>query len=177
MVTKQVIDQFISLWQCKQFAMFVRPPTSVTSGPTTTAASTNHAELQNRNFESNFNEDQTKKTKLIDTNYMFSLILSPLNIFTQQNKSAASFDKLAQLMFELIKNRLMSISFVNEQSLKLLHMEWEQVFSISLIEYWMKKPTDTHKSIWAKRKVFNMIFCIPFIHRPHWKSSQRRSEV
>lgn len=124
----QVIDQFISLWQCKQFAMFVQPPTSAAIA---TTPSTTDSQLQDRSSQSNFIEDQSKKPKLIDTNYMFSMILSPLNVFIQQNKSAASFERLAQLMTKLIKNRLMTISFVNEQSLKLMHMEWDQVRYLS----------------------------------------------
>lgn len=119
-VTNEVIDQFISLWKCKQFTVFVRPPIE---------AQTNESETQDYDTQSNLNVDQSKKPKLIDTNYLFSMVLSPVYIFTQQHKSQASFDKLAQFMTKLIKSGLMSIEFLNEQYMKLLHLIWEEVFN------------------------------------------------
>lgn len=139
MVTEQVIDQFIKLWKCKQFAVFVRPKTITMS----TSESTEH---QNSDTQPNStddgddddDDDASMKPKLIDSNYLFSLVFSPVYVFAQQNKPATSFDKLANLMTKLIKNGLMSIAFLNEQSMNLMqqwnHSEWNQVFiSILLI--------------------------------------------
>lgn len=131
LITKQIIEQFINLWRSEQFAMFVRVPMAIT--PTSTSASTTSiSEHQNRNIGANCNDDnsienQSKKSRLIDTNYLFSMILSPLHILMQQNKSSSSgsFECLAQFVAELIKNHLMTISFVNDQCLKLLKMDWE----------------------------------------------------
>lgn len=124
-VTKEVIDQFISLWKCKQFAVFIRPPS-------TAKPSELINESEDLDCDTQLNsEDQSKKPKIIDTNYVFSMILSPVYVFAQQYKPQASFDKLAELMTNLIKNGLMSIEFVNEQSMKLLRgdLEWNQVFN------------------------------------------------
>lgn len=90
----------------------------------TTSESTEH---QNIDTKSQSNDDSLKKPKLIDTNYMFSSVFSPVYVFAQQNQPP-SFDKLANLMTQLIKNHLMSIAFLNEQSMKLMHMDWNQVF-------------------------------------------------
>lgn len=113
-----MIDQFISLWQCKQFAVFVRPPPS---------SSISDLERQdNVDGDTEF-EDQLKKSKTLDTNYIFSPILSPLYVFTQQNQPTDSFDKMAQLIIKLIKNGLMSVAYLNEQCTKLMRIEWKQV--------------------------------------------------
>lgn len=127
MVTKKVIDQFISLWKCKQFVVFVRPPTAAAAAAAVPAA--NESETQDSDTQTNSAEDQLKKAKPIDTNYLFSMILSPVYVFAQQNKSPASFDKLAQFITKLIKSGLMNVAFLNEQTMKLLHLEWNQVFS------------------------------------------------
>lgn len=55
------------------------------------------------------------------------MILSPVCVFAQQNKPPATFDKLAQLITKLIKTGLMSMAFLNEQCMKLMHIEWNQV--------------------------------------------------
>lgn len=123
MVTKKVIDQFISLWKCKQFVVFVRPP------PPSPAA--NESETRDSEIQSDSVEDQSKKPKPIDTNYLFSMILSPVYVFAQQNKSPTTFDKLAEFIAKLIKNDLMNVAFLNEQGMKLMHLEWNQVFSLN----------------------------------------------
>lgn len=57
------------------------------------------------------------------------MVFSPVFIFAQQDKPRPSFDKLANLMTKLIKNGLMSVAFLNEQSMKLMHNEWNKVFN------------------------------------------------
>ncbi|XP_055295120.1 protein disks lost [Sitodiplosis mosellana] len=122
-VTKQVIDQFISLWQSKQFAVFVRPPTTTTTTTTTTAG---HSESQDSDTQANVTEDQSKKTKSFDPMYLFAMVLSPVCIFAQQYRPPVTFDKLALLITKLIKNGLMSVAFLNEQCMKLMHHQWNQ---------------------------------------------------
>ncbi|XP_031618748.1 protein disks lost [Contarinia nasturtii] len=119
-VTKHIIDEFISLWLCKQFAVFVHPPPP---SPPTTATETSDLDRQDDDTDL---EDQLKKSKPLDTNYLFSMILSPLYVFTQQNQPTISFDKMAQLMIKLIKNGLMSIAYLNEQCTKLMRIDWNQ---------------------------------------------------
>lgn len=102
--------------------MFVRLPS-----PTTETGPPINAELQDASTPFDDSENQLKKPKSIDTNYLFSFVLSPVYVFAQQNKPLTSFERLATLITQLIKNRLMSIAFLNEQSLKLMHIDWNQV--------------------------------------------------
>lgn len=146
-VTKQVIDQFVSLWQCKQFAVFVRPPTSVNV-------------TQSQDDASNSDDNQLKRAKPIDTNYLFSSVLSPVYLFAQQNRPAASFDKLAILLTQLIKCGLMNVAFLNEQSMKLLHMKWHQVLD------------------WTNNVLFELKLNLSFCYcRIHWKISPGRFKM
>lgn len=73
--------------------------------------------------------EQMNKTKIMDTNYIFNLILSPVYVFAQQNKSRSSFEKLANLIATLIENQLMTLEYLNEQTVKLFRMEWSQVLN------------------------------------------------
>lgn len=111
-VNKQIIGRFIQLWQCKQFALFVRPindrdERDIDDIPT--------------------GNDQQQKTDSIDTNYMFGMILSPAYIIAQQSKARASFEWLAQIITKLIEKHFMTINFLNQQVTKLLRMTWDQV--------------------------------------------------
>lgn len=139
-VTKSMIDQFVKVWQLKAFTLFVQPPTTISQSDkielhdnqskmvsdasavavATATTATTEAERKPKSFDS--------------SNYLFSLILSPVNVFAQQLKPRNSFEKLANIITMLIKNRLMSLAFLNEQCMQLLHMEWHQV-SFSLI-FW-----------------------------------------
>lgn len=152
LMTKQIIEQLINLWRSEQFAMFVRVPTTTATAAAAAASISSGSEHLDRNIAGNRNDDnnintidsvenQSKKARLNDTNYLFSMILSPLHILMQQHKSTStassssasgSFDCLAQFVAELIKNQLMTISFVNDQCLKLLKMEWESATLKSL---------------------------------------------
>lgn len=109
-VNRQVIDQFIRLWQCKQFALFIRP----TIGELKNAGAVNEQMLM----------EQMNKTKIMDTNYIFNLILSPVHVFAQQDKPKASFEKLANLIAKLIEHQLMTLEYLNEQTVKLLRIQW-----------------------------------------------------
>lgn len=79
--------------------------------------------------ESNQPSKDNKKTNV---NYLFAQILSPANVFAQQLKPRESFAALANVITALIKNNLMTINFVNDQSVKLLRQEWNQVINITL---------------------------------------------
>lgn len=63
----------------------------------------------------------------IDSNYLFSMVLSPAALLAQQHRHKHSFLVLADLLTALIKNDLMTISFINQQCVKLLRQEWDQV--------------------------------------------------
>lgn len=129
LMTKQVIEQFINLWRSEQFSMFVRVPTTATTAAVSATSGQDHSDDNNINSTDSIE----KKPKLNDTNYLFAMILSPLHMLMLQHKSTSSssattsgsFDCLAQFVAELIKNHLMTISFLNDQCLKLLKMEWE----------------------------------------------------
>lgn len=145
LVTKQVIDQFIGLWKSKQFAIFVRPPVTTES----------QLEMQDNENRMNISVDQTKKSKSIDTIYLFAMVLSPVCVFAQQNRPSATFDKLALLITALIKNSLMSVAFLNEQCMKLMHHQWNQVFSSSI-----QFPSHTFDRIFTIADLFFVVSLI-----------------
>lgn len=130
LMAKQVIDDFITLWKCEQFAIFARAPAARTQPTTETG---DRAQLQDENYgggvgsatQDDSIDSQSNKPKPIDTNYLFSMLFSPLHIFMQQHKAPSSFECLARFTVELIRHQLMTISFLNEQCLKLLKMEWD----------------------------------------------------
>lgn len=107
-------EQFIKLWKSKQFELFVCNHVTAT-------------ESQDLFTENESGSGKPTKSRSMQNNYLFGLVLSPVYIFAQQNKARASFEKLAELITQLIKNRLMTVAFVNEQCMSLLRLEWNQV--------------------------------------------------
>lgn len=116
-----MIERFIKLWQLKQFTLFVQAPMPSPS-----------IQLQQPN-DTTPEPEPMKKHKIYDTSYLFSIILSPVMVYAQQTNARISFEKLADLITMLIKNSLMTLPFLNEQCMKLLHIEWEQVIIIDLL--------------------------------------------
>lgn len=112
LVTDHTIDRFIKLWKYKQFELFVH-----------------------------FTEEQTKSPKFIDTNYLFSVVLSPVWVFMQHSKHGNKFEKLTHLLIKLIKNDLMNIRFLNEQYMKLLQSKLNQT-TLETIAGIIKKVID-----------------------------------
>lgn len=121
-VTKPIIEHFIKLWQLKAFTLFVQPPSILSQ--------CDAIKLPDNQIDIASNIVQSKKSKPYDTNYLFSYILSAVNVWVQQHKHRIHFEKLADLITALIKNRLMTLAFLNEQCMKLLHLEWEKVNNI-----------------------------------------------
>lgn len=133
MVTKSIIEKFIKLWKLKQFTLFVQPPSQsqttqsdyIESQDKQTNASSDTG--VNAVFDTDTATIDAKPLKPSDNTYLFSVILSPVNVYTQQSKPRIHFEKLADLVIILIKNRLMSLEFFNEQCMNLLHMQWDPV--------------------------------------------------
>lgn len=116
-VTNSLTEQFIKLWRRKQFKLFVCDPATTTD---------QHPDASHVSTE--FDEEKpAANRKNAQNNYIFAMVLSPVYVFAQQSKPRASFQKLANFITLLIKNHLMNFAFLNEQSMKLLHIEWNQV--------------------------------------------------
>lgn len=117
-VSKELINRFVSMWMCKQFAPFVVTPPE-NECDTEPIADTGEASAESDSAI--INEFH------VDGNYLFSMVLSPAALLAQQHKPKQSFIVLAELLTALIKNDLMTISFINKQCVNLLRQEWEQV--------------------------------------------------
>lgn len=78
-------------------------------------------------FDSDASTIQANPLKPSDNTYLFFVILSPVNVYAQTAKPRIHFEKLADLIIMLIKNRLMSLAFSNEQCMNLLHMPSDPV--------------------------------------------------
>lgn len=113
-VSQQIIDRCIRLWQCRQFALFVQP--------------TNDDKCEETNQTNTECEQQTQQDQQnsMDTDYIFNMILSPANVFAQQSKPRICFELLASLIVKLIEKRLMTVKFISEQTMKLLRVEWAE---------------------------------------------------
>lgn len=119
-VSKELINRFISLWTCKQFAPFV--VTSLENeNDGETKTDIHSSEADSENDLAIINECRH------DGNYLFSMLLTPAAVLAQQHRPRQSFIILADLLTALIKNDLMTISFINKQCVKLLRHEWAQV--------------------------------------------------
>lgn len=120
-VSKELINQFVSIWTSKQFASFVVTPAENDDDaeqPTSAAESTGGGSE---------NDSAIAKELRHDANYLFSMILSPAALLAQQYRPKQSFIVLADVLTALIESDLMTISFVNKQCVKLLRQEWVQV--------------------------------------------------
>lgn len=133
MITKSIIEQFIKLWKLKQFTLFVQPPSkSQTTQSDIIESQDNQTKVTSDTVvDAAVDKDPSiidaKPLKPSDSTYLFSVILSPVNVYAQQAKPRIHYEKLADLIIMLIKNRLMSLAFLNEQCMNLLHMQWDPV--------------------------------------------------
>lgn len=124
-VSKELIHRFVSMWVGKPFAPFVVTPAENECDAEPTADT---GEVGAESDSAINNECR------VDGNYLFSMVLSPAALLAQQHKPKQSFIVLAELLTALIKNDLMTISFINKQCVKLLRQEWEQVSAFDLHE-------------------------------------------
>lgn len=123
-----MIARFIRLWKCKKFALFVRPTNAAEAQAQMDDSPTGHDQQQQQHKQPDGPpESAQQKMEAIDTNYMFGMILAPLNIYCLHNKPRICFELLGSVISTLIENQLMTIEYVNEQTMRLLHTEWNQV--------------------------------------------------
>lgn len=134
-VSKELINRFVSMWMGKQFAPFVVTPAESECDAKPTADT---GEAGAESDSAIMNECR------VDGNYLFSMVLSPAALLAQQYKPKQSFIVLAELLTALIKNDLMTISFINTQCVKLLRQEWEQVSAFGSHEH-DQMPNEFHR--------------------------------
>lgn len=125
-VSKELINRFVSIWTSKQLAPFVVTPAE-NDDDTEQQSQMDRSSGATAADGGDENDSAVINEHRLDGNYLFSMVLSPAALLAQQHKPAQSFMVLADLLTVLVKNDLMTISFINKQCVKLLRQEWEQV--------------------------------------------------
>lgn len=129
-----LIKQFIKFWKHEKFSQYTIPPTD-SDANTVEVRPVEQQVLEQQTKEEQQLDDIVSKTLTIQEmkdfkkpmNYIFSMLLTPGMVFLQYHRPKQSFEVLGKCITELINNRLVNIHFINEQCVKLLREEWEQV--------------------------------------------------
>lgn len=123
-----LVKLFIQFWKHEKFSSYVIPPTD------SNANASDDRSLQQQAQELQQEETMLKKLTLQEIkdvrksmNYIFSMLLTPGMVFLQQGQPKQSFEVLGKCITELINSGLVTVNFINEQCVKLLREEWEQV--------------------------------------------------
>ena len=109
-ITTSLIKRFVAVWKHEKLSPFVVEP----------------AEYETETEERSAT-DENHDRRVRNNGYIFADFLCPVSVYSQRSKPKKSFEILGCVFVELIKSKLITISYLNWLCVKLLRQEWEQV--------------------------------------------------
>lgn len=114
-VEKDLIKRFIRVWKSKSIEQFVQ------------------YKVSNECKEMSAEQMENKIDLITEDIYIFAMLLTPLNLVMLVGKSKGTFTTFANVITALVKDKLVTISFINNQCICLLRKEWDQVNIIVVV--------------------------------------------
>lgn len=108
-VDKDLIKRFIRVWKSENVEPFIQWKDSNDGKDMSAKQMENEIDL------------------ITDDIYIFSSLLTPLNLISLEGKMKVTFTTFANVITALVKDKLVTLSFINNQCVSLLRQEWDQV--------------------------------------------------
>lgn len=118
-VTDALVQKSIALWKCDKLSAYVITPNDVDSDAISVITATENSDMS---------KEQMSRYKLNPSlNYLFADLLAPVFINPLQLKSKKCWEVFGNFIIQLLKAKLMTISYLNGLCVNFFWHEWPHV--------------------------------------------------